>query len=121
MTLERIQIGRRGEQLALDHYLRLGYTSVATNARTRHGEIDLIVTNGSTLVFAEVKTRLAASGNPINSFTPAKQRQVRRMTANWLAANARPRAVRELRLDAVAVTLADDGSLVSLECLEGAL
>src|ERR1700724_2656332 len=55
----RRALGRRGEQLAADHLGRLGFAPVARNERTRYGEIDLIVFDGRTLVFAEVKTRRA--------------------------------------------------------------
>src|SRR5882672_4787710 len=53
----RQALGRLGEQLALEHLERLGYSLVARNHRTRFGELDLIVTDGRALVFAEVKTR----------------------------------------------------------------
>ena len=68
-----------------------------------------------------MKTRLEGRGSPLESFTPNKIRQVRRMAANWLA-SARPgRNALRLRLDAVAVVIDAGGDLVSLECLEGAL
>ena len=60
----RLQLGRRGEQLAALHLERLGFEILARNERTRHGEIDLIACDGETIVFAEVKTRLARSAAP---------------------------------------------------------
>ena len=53
----RQHLGRIGEDLALAHLERLGYALVARNHRTRYGELDLVVFDGTTLVFAEVKTR----------------------------------------------------------------
>lgn len=117
----RHQLGRIGEQLALDHLLRLGYALVARNHRTRFGELDLVVCDGSSLVFVEVKARRATRpGRPWESLHEAKRAQVRRMAAAFLAEVAdRPR-VQELRFDAVGVTIDPQGRLLSLEHLEGA-
>src|SRR6187200_885530 len=51
----RRALGERGERLALAHLERLGFALVARNHRTRWGEIDLIVFDGTTLVFVEVR------------------------------------------------------------------
>jgi putative endonuclease len=50
-------LGRRGEFRAAWFYLVRGYRIVERNARTTHGEIDLVLKRGNTLVIAEVKTR----------------------------------------------------------------
>src|SRR5580704_16672915 len=61
----RRTLGRLGEDLAAAHLGRLGFATLARNVRTRHGEIDLIVFDGRTLAFVEVKTRLARpAGRP---------------------------------------------------------
>jgi putative endonuclease len=117
----RHHLGRLGEQLALEHLERLGYTLVARNHRTRFGELDLVVCDGRALVFAEVKTRRAwRPGRPWENLGPAKRAQVRRMAAAFLAEVAdRPRA-EDLRCDAVGVTIDPRGRLVALEHLENA-
>ena len=56
----RQHLGRIGEDLALAHLERLGYALVARNHRTRYGELDLVVFDGTSLVFVEVKTRRAS-------------------------------------------------------------
>ena len=53
-TDRRHQLGRLGEQLAAEHYERLGYEILARRHRTRHGELDLVVADPGTLVFCEV-------------------------------------------------------------------
>ncbi len=58
----RHRLGRLGEDLAAAHLERLGYTVLARNHRTRHGELDIVATDGGTLVFVEVKTRRAGPG-----------------------------------------------------------
>lgn len=49
--------GAWGEALAVKYLQRKRYKVVATNYRTRFGEIDLIVSNRKYLVFIEVKLR----------------------------------------------------------------
>ena len=79
-------LGRLGEQLALEHLQRLGFALVARNHRTRYGELDLVVHDGRTLVFAEVKTRRATRGAvPWDALDKRKRRQVRDMARAFLA------------------------------------
>lgn len=117
----RQSIGARGEQLALEHFERLGFMLLDRNYRTRFGELDLILHDGTTLVFAEVKTmRGGARVAPFDRLHPAKQLQVRRIARAWLhERGGRPRAA-EVRFDAVGVTLDRAGRLLALEHLEGA-
>jgi putative endonuclease len=118
----RQHLGRTGEDLALAHLQRLGYELVVRNHRTRWGEIDLVVHDGSTLVFVEVKTRRAsgAGRGPWEALHERKRIQVRRMAAAYLAdVRDRPRAV-ELRFDAVGVVIDAHGRLVRLDHLDAA-
>ena len=118
----RQHLGRIGEDLALAHLERLGYALVARNYRTRHGEIDLVVYDGTTLVFVEVKTRRANSARrgPWEALHERKRLQVRRMAAAFLSdVQDRPRAT-ELRFDAIGVVIDAHGKLVRLDHLEAA-
>jgi putative endonuclease len=118
----RQHLGRTGEDLALAHLERLGYELVARNYRTRWGEIDLVVHDGSTLVFVEVKTRRASGTGrgPWEALHERKRIQVRRMAAAYLAdVQDRPRAV-ELRFDAVGVVIDPRGRLMRLDHLQAA-
>jgi len=125
----RNRLGRIGEGLATAHFQRLGFRVLARNARTREGELDLIVFDGETLVFAEIKTRRSAGGaggldpheTPLAGLRAGQQRRIRRLACAWLADSAqrRPRA-RKLRFDAVGVVVDGRGGLISLEHLEGA-
>lgn len=118
----RLHLGRLGEDLALEHFERLGLRLVERNYRTRYGELDLIVCDDATLVFVEVKARRvgANAGTALESVSPRKQRQVRGMAAAWLVESTdRPRS-RDIRFDVVAVTLDHAGRLVCLDHLEAA-
>jgi putative endonuclease len=117
----RQHLGRLGEQLALEHLERLGYTLVARNHRTRFGELDLVVADAQALVFVEVKTRRASRpGRAWESLHAAKRTQVRRIAASFLAEVPDRPSRDELRFDAIGVTIDAQGRLVALDHLEGA-
>ena len=122
----RRRLGAIGEELAARHFARRGYEVVARNFRTRFGELDLVAAGEGCLVFCEVKTRVqrdrAAPIGPLASVGRRKQRRMRQMAREWLAAGARGLAGRpaELRFDAIGVAFDGRGQLVSFEHLEGA-
>ena len=118
----RHHLGRIGEDLALAHLERLGYALVARNHRTRYGELDLVVFDGTTLVFVEVKTRRASGSGrgPWEALHERKRRQVRRMAAAFLLeVTDRPHSP-DLRFDAIGVVIDAHGKLVRLDHLEAA-
>ena len=115
----RRDVGQTGEQIAARHLERLGYRILDRNHRTRWGELDLVATDGDSIVFVEVKTR-RAGGEPLDRLDVHKRIQVRKMAAAWLnAVRQRPRSA-ELRFDAIGVTLDCAGALVRLDHIEGA-
>jgi len=116
------ELGRRGEDLAAEHFLRLGYRVLARNHRTRWGELDLVLADESeaTIVFCEVKSRRLGSGDWRDNLHERKRRQVRTMAAAWLnEVTDRPHYA-ELRFDAVGVTLDARNELVRLDHLQAA-
>jgi putative endonuclease len=119
-TDARKTLGRRGEQLAAEHFARLGWTILARNHHTRFGELDIVALDGDTLVFAEVKSCRLGRGRPWDSLHERKRSQVRRMAGVWLReVHPRPRFF-TIRCDAVGVTLDDRGTLVRLDHLRAA-
>ena len=94
--------GRWGEDLAAAHYRRLGHELLDRNWRSPTGELDLVLLDGSTYVFSEVKARRTDDFGPAAAaVTLAKQEQVRRLADSWLrAAGARDL---EVRFDVVAI------------------
>jgi len=120
MTDPRHTAGQQGEDLAAQHFERLGFDVLARNHRTRYGELDLVVYDGSTLVFVEVKTRRSHSREPWENLHARKRLQVRRMALAWLMeAPDRPHGA-ELRFDGVAILLDAKGEAVRLDHLEAA-
>jgi len=105
--------GLRGEQAALFHLRRLGFTIVAQRWTTPklRGDIDLLAWDGPTLVVFEVKTRTARDfAAPETSVDRAKERQLRLMAHAWL--RQLPREHRErvpVRFDLLSVYLLRTG------------
>ena len=122
----RRALGALGERLAAEHLTRAGYVVLGRNYRTRFGEIDIIAANARCLVFCEVKTRVAGKPSdrpdPLASIDARKQRQIRAMAREWLAApDTQDRPHRpELRFDAIGIVVTSRGVLASLEHLENA-
>ncbi len=115
MTLARLKLGAAAERLVRVRLERDGWRTVAANARTRSGEIDLIALDGSTLVFVEVKAgrlgRRAGPERPAHAVDRRKAVRLRRLAREWLAANHRLPRVAGYRFDVVGVTY--DGDLVA--------
>jgi putative endonuclease len=118
----RPQLGRLGEQLAVEHLIRRGFEIVERNYRTRWGELDIVAFDGRTLAFCEVKTRrLTTPGrDPLESVHAVKRSKVRKMAGRWLIERTDRPYADNVRFDAIGVTLDPSGQLVSLEHLEGA-
>jgi putative endonuclease len=78
-------LGRRGEDLAAEYLTERGLVVLSRNWRCREGELDVVATDGTTLVVCEVKTRSTDDfGDPAEFVTPAKLRHVRQATQAWL-------------------------------------
>jgi len=120
----RQRLGRRAEELVAGRLAAAGWEVVARNARTRHGELDLIALDGRTLVFVEVKAGRADATQgperPVLAIDSRKQRRVRRLAAAWMAARRDLPRYAEIRCDAVGVTFDRNGRVVEYEHLEGA-
>ena len=75
--MQKTIFGRRGEELARKYLENKGYHFVTCNFKRVHGEIDLIMEDGATLVFVEVKSRHNRKyGEPAEAVNYAKQRHI---------------------------------------------
>lgn len=78
--------GAQAEQQALAYLLEQGLTAVAANYRSRFGEIDLILRDGKTLVFVEVRMRGSVRfGGAAASITAAKRGKLIATAQHYLA------------------------------------
>lgn len=112
------ELGRAGEQVAVEHLVARGLVVLARNWRRREGELDVVATDGHSLVVCEVKTRSGIGyGLPVEAVTRTKAARIRRLAQQWLA-ESRARWV-EVRFDVVAVLLVP-GRAPQVEHYEGA-
>lgn len=86
----RQRSGDAAEDQALAYLQRQGLSLVERNFRCKGGEIDLILREGSTVVFVEVRARASvAFGGAAASVTPAKQRRLLLAAQVWLQGQSR--------------------------------
>lgn len=85
MSADAATIGVRGENIASSFLKQKGCKIVARNYRVLGGEIDVIVYDGDTLVFVEVKARSRSTyGYPEESVTKHKQERIARAARHFL-------------------------------------
>ena len=93
--------GRKGEESALAYLQRHGLVLIEANFRCKLGEIDLVMREGQTLVFVEVRQRADRShGGAAASITPAKVRRILRAAQLYLQRFSR---LPPCRIDVVAI------------------
>ncbi|MFO7638943.1 MAG: YraN family protein [bacterium] len=115
--MNRGEVGRRGERLACDCLRRRGYRILATNHRSRLGELDIVCRDGETTVFVEVKTRTSGMfGAPAEAVDARKQERLKRLAEQYLLEHELEAV--EVRFDVLAIRL--DFDPPEIEHLEGA-
>jgi putative endonuclease len=86
---KRKQTGRQGEEIAALYLTQKGYQIIQRNWRCSLGELDIIMLDGATLVFVEVRTRRGQRfGLAVESITPAKQRRLIELAQSYLQETA---------------------------------
>ena len=106
--MDRITLGAEAEDAACAWALARGMTLPARNVRYRFGELDLVLRDGPTIVFVEVRRRRASRfGDGAASIDRKKRRRVILAARAWLA--SRPRlAEAPCRFDVASVSGDDD-------------
>lgn len=85
MKLDTAARGAHAEDLALAYLLGEGLLLVERNVRSRRGELDLVMRDGGTLVFVEVRQRSGARfGGAAASIGPIKQARLWRAAQVFL-------------------------------------
>jgi len=78
-------LGNYGESLARQYLLDQGYRILEENFHNKLGEIDLIVQDGKTICFVEVKTRQSLNqGQPYEAVNLWKIRKLSQMATSYL-------------------------------------
>lgn len=102
--------GLESERAAESFLVLKGYFPLARNHVCRGGELDLVMRDGETIVFVEVRRRReGALVGALESITDAKRRRVVKAALDWAV---RAGALgKSLRFDVVAVTQTKAGPL----------
>lgn len=101
---DRRQLGHAAEDAALAHLLARGLSLIARNVRYPFGEVDLVMRDGDTVAFVEVRYRRgSAFGGAAVSVDRTKRRKLARAAQAWLKGN-RAHASSPCRFDVVAAT-----------------
>lgn len=97
------ETGDAAEDQARSHLEGAGLRVVEKNYRCRRGEIDLIMQQGNTLVFVEVRYRRNAHfGSAAESVTATKQQRIITAASHYLACSKQTNAA--CRFDVVAIS-----------------
>jgi putative endonuclease len=107
------QLGKSGEELAVDLLKVNGYKIIARNHRTKLGEIDIIASDKDTICFIEVKLRSSDRfGIPQEAVLNKKQRQISKVSLLYLKENNLLN--RKARFDVVSVVYSEGKPQLSL-------
>lgn len=113
MTRERLELGKRGEDLALKKIKRLGYKFITRNYRCPLGEIDIIARDGDCLVFLEIKTRKGRStGYAKEAVDKRKRRQISKAALTYMKAN--DCCDERARFDVVAININEENEEIEI-------
>lgn len=120
MTATRKSLGAFGEAYARGYLARRGYRIIESNVRLPIGEIDIVASDGDTLVFVEVRTRRSRRlGTPEESVTRRKAQRLLALAQQYLQRHGGPDQT--WRIDVVAVEVGGDGRVTRAEVYQNAV
>ena len=98
------QKGTIGEQQALEYLVKKGYKLIDKNWHySKNAEIDLIMSDGKTLVFVEVKARKNLDyGHPFEAITQTKMQNIRLAVQGYLSTHENLK-FKSFRIDGIAI------------------
>ena len=101
------ELGKKGEQLAVDYLLQQGYTIVERNYRFDRAEVDIMAKIKDTLAIIEVKTRSTVDfGNPQDFVKPKQIQRLVKAVDEYVTVN---NLDVEIRFDIIALVKEDKG------------
>ncbi|WP_168583597.1 YraN family protein [Gephyromycinifex aptenodytis] len=103
-------LGEYGERLARRYLSESGLVVLDQNWRCEHGEIDVVASEGDTLVVCEVKTRRRELLGPaVEAVAPTKAARLRRLAGCWIEAHPQRERTRDVRIDVIGILRPDVG------------
>lgn len=110
------QLGKKGEQLAVDFLLKKGYEILQRNYRFDKAEVDIMAKKDSVLAIIEVKTRSTSDfGNPQDFVKPKQIQRLVKAVDEYVNENG---LELEVRFDIIAIVT--NGKPFEIEHLENA-
>ena len=110
------ELGKKGEQLAVDFLLKNGYNVLERNYRFDKAEVDIIARLNDILAVIEVKTRSSADfGNPQDFVKPKQIQRLVKAVYAYIIVNGLDV---EVRFDIIAIV--KKGNAFNIEHLENA-
>jgi len=110
------QLGKKGEQMAVDFLTKRGYDIVERNYRFDKAEVDIIAKKESTLAIIEVKTRSTSDfGDPQDFVKPKQIQRLVKAVDEYVTEN---QLDVEVRFDIIAIVKENKG--FTIEHLENA-
>lgn len=117
MLSQNLELGKSGEDAAVNFLIKQDYRILFRNYRTKLGEIDIVARDKDTVCFVEVKSRQSdRCGLPSESVIAAKQRRISRLAILFLKENNLLNA--RARFDVVSVVFS--GGLPEIELVRNA-
>jgi len=110
------ELGKKGEQLAVDYLISKGYAIIQRNYRFQKAEVDIIAKLKDTLAIVEVKTRSTVDfGNPQDFVKPKQIQRLVKAVDEYVTVN---KLEVEVRFDIIAIV--KQGKGFNIEHLENA-
>jgi len=110
------ELGKKGEQLAVDYLLKNNYSIVERNYRFDKAEVDIIAKQKGILAIIEVKTRSTTEfGNPQDFVKPKQIQRLVKAVDEYVTVNDLDV---EIRFDIIAIVR--EGKSYNIEHLENA-
>jgi len=114
--MNHIELGKKGETVAANHLISKEYQILDRNYHWKNSEVDIICVKNEMLIIVEVKTRgTSAFGEPYKSVNRNKQRQIIKVTNEYIKLND---IKREVRFDVISIVL--NKGFMNLEHIENA-
>lgn len=110
------ELGKKGEQLAVDFLLKNSYDIIERNYRFDKAEVDIIAKKEDVLAIIEVKTRSSTDfGNPQDFVKPKQIQRLVKAVDEYVLVNSLDL---EVRFDIIAIV--KEGDTFNIEHLENA-
>lgn len=115
------EIGKIGENLAVEHLKHRNYKILERNYKKRWlGEIDIIAQKSGILIFVEVKALIKSKNLPEDSINYFKKQKLIK-TAKFYLMEKKILSNIKWQIDVIAIDLDEEGKLLDLRHIENAI